>query len=154
VHAGGTVASSQSVASWVADLRGGSGGRRGVQHWATATSGPCTSLFKPVAVDQPVDLGADATNRYDPGTTWWRHEDLHRAALRDLSASLARFGAERDRTEQRWLAEPPPSAQAFAEAAELAGRWADELRRAQLPDVRPRWVRSQWKRFDQEARRP
>jgi secernin len=151
VHAGGTVASSQSTASWVADLRSGPGA---TQHWATATSGPCTSLFKPVTVREPVSLGPDPTNRNDPATTWWRHEDLHRLALRDLSASLARFGAERDRTERRWSADPPPSAEAFAEAAELEDRWADELRRAQLPDVRPRWVRSQWSRFDQEARRP
>jgi secernin len=150
VHAGGTVASSQSTASWVADLRAG---REGVQHWATATSGPCTSLFKPVAIDEPIDLGPDATNRYDPATGWWRHEDLHRWALRDLAASLARFGPERDRTERAWLAEPPSSAAAFAEAADLEARWTDELQRAQLPDVRPRWIQRQWRRFDEEARR-
>lgn len=150
VHAGGTVASSQSVASWVADLRGGP---QAVQHWATATSGPCTSLFKPVAVDQPVDLGPDPTNRHDTATTWWRHEALHRIALRDLSASLARFGPERDRTERAWLADPPPTADAFATAHDLEERWTAQLVTAGLPDVRPRWIQRQWRRFDEEAGR-
>jgi dipeptidase len=147
VHAGGTLASSQSVASWVSDLRGPT------QHWATATSGPCTSLFKPVAVHQPIDLGPDPTNVDDPTTTWWRHEDLHRLALRDLAASLPRFAPARDRTERRWCAEPPTSADAFTTADELEARWAHELREAQLPDRRPRWVRQQWDRFDQGASR-
>lgn len=147
VHAGGTVASSQSTASWVADLRGP------VRHWATATSGPCTSVFKPVSVHQAVDLGPDPTDRDDPASTWWRHEDLHRLALRDLLASLPRFTAERDRIEQEWLADPPPSDEAFAIARELEQRWCDDLRAAGLPDRRPRWVQRQWRRFDQEARR-
>lgn len=147
VHAGGTVASSQSTASWVTDLRSS------VQHWATATSGPCTSIFKPVAVDQPVDLGPDPTNRHDPATTWWRHEALHRIALRDLLASLPRFGAERDLTEESWLADPPASVEAFATARELEQRWSDDLHAAALPDRRPPWVQRQWRHFDEEAGR-
>ncbi|MGN6693863.1 MAG: C69 family dipeptidase [Aquihabitans sp.] len=145
VHAGGTLSSSQSTASWVADLRGG------IQHWATATSGPCTSLFKPVAIDEPVDLGPAPTNRTDGVSTWWRHEPLHRRTLRDHPASLARFRAERDRTEMSWLDDPPPSADAFAVACALESAWLDDLRQADLPDRRPRWVRDQWKRFDEEA---
>ncbi|MCH9003311.1 MAG: transposase, partial [Planctomycetes bacterium] len=50
VHAGGAITSSQTTASWVSELRPGD-----CRHWATATAAPCTSLFKPVAVDTPVD---------------------------------------------------------------------------------------------------
>lgn len=76
VHAGGLVTSTQTTASWVADLRGAP------LHWATGTSAPCTSLFKPVRVEQPVDLdgGARVRNRFDPHVGWWRHERLHRLA--------------------------------------------------------------------------
>ncbi|MCU1369436.1 MAG: peptidase dipeptidase [Ilumatobacteraceae bacterium] len=145
VHAGGTFASSQTTASWVADLRDG------VQHWATATSGPCTSLFKPVSVDEPVDLGPAPTNAIDDRTTWWRHEPLHRLTLRDHTASIARYGAERDRTEALWLADVPTSAHAFAVAGVLERRWLDDLTSADLPDRRPHWVRQQWRHFDEAA---
>lgn len=145
VHAGGTVASSQSTASWVADLRGP------IRHWATATSAPCTSVFKPVSVDEPVDLGPDPTNVRDDSTTWWRHEPLHRITLRDHAASIARYGYERDRTERTWLAAPPPSTEAFATADVLEQRWLADLRAAYLPDRRPAWVRAQWRRFDEAA---
>jgi dipeptidase len=147
VHAGGMLASSQSTASWVADLRGG------VQHWATATSGPCTSLFKPVAIDEPVDLGPAPTNRAERESTWWRHEALHRLTLRDHPASLARYVAARDRTEATWLADPPTSAHAFAVARSLEQGWEDDLWQADLPDRRPSWVQRQWRRFDEEAGR-
>lgn len=145
VHAAGTVASSQSTASWVADLRGP------VQHWATGTSAPCTSLFKPVAVDQPVDLGSAATNHHDDTVQWWRHEPLHRLAVRDLPTALGRYGADRDEVERRWLAEPPPSAEAFATALQLEEAWLDRLWTAKDPDRRPRWVQQQWSRFDEAA---
>ena len=64
-----------------------------------------------------------------------------------------RYGHERDRTEQRWLAATPSSAEAFAEADRLTRAWEGDLRAADLPDRRPRWVRQQWRQFDEEAGR-
>jgi dipeptidase len=147
VHAGGTLASSQTTASWVADLRDGQ------RHWATATAGPCTSIFKPIAVHEPVDLGPAPTNKADDASTWWRHEALHRRTLRDHPASVARYAAARDRIEASWLADRPASAEAFAIARAAEQGWEDDLRQADLPDRRPRWVRDQWKRLEEEAGR-
>ncbi len=144
-HAGGKVTSTQTTSSWVADLRAEP------IHWATATSAPCTSVFKPVRVDQPVDLGADPTNRFDPETVWWRHERLHRIALRDQPASTARFAAARDRAETAWLAEPPPTSEAFDRATELEAEWLADLTSARVPDRRPRWLRSLWSGLDAAA---
>lgn len=145
-HAGGRVTSTQSTASWVADLARG-------RHWATATSAPCTSLFKPVRVLEPaaVDPTEAPTNSYDQAYVWWRHELLHRLALRDHSLSTARFVAERDAAERAWLAEPPTTADAFAEADVLEARWLADLRTAALPDRRPRWLRSLWSGWDGAA---
>ena len=61
--------------------------------------------------------------------------------------------SERDRTEAGWLADPPPSAEAFATARDLEQRWCDDLRATQLPDRRPGWVRRQWHAFDEAAGR-
>ena len=139
MHAGGVLAASQTTASWVAELRSGE-----AVHWATATSAPCTSLFKPVRVEEPLDLGPTPTDRFDDRTIWWRHERLHRMVLRD--PSRARFLAERDEVQRGWLVERPASAVAFAQADELLERWTDEL--GSLADRRPWWVRRYWHQRD------
>lgn len=145
-HAGGRVTATQSTASWVADLGAG-------RHWVSGTSAPCTSLFKPVRVNDPVllDPPGAPTNRYDGAYRWWRHESLHRLVLRDPAASLARFAAQRDAVEAGWLAAPPTTAEAFAESDALEARWLADLRTAALPDRRPRWLRSLWQRWDAAA---
>jgi dipeptidase len=122
-------------------------------HWVTATSAPCTSLFKPVTVETAlaVDPPTMPDNHVDQDHLWWRHEQLHRLALRDHVASLARFGPERDRVEQAWLADPPDGAEAFATADALEERWLADLTRAGLPDRRPGWLRRQWRATDRAA---
>ncbi|WP_254127308.1 hypothetical protein [Aquihabitans sp. G128] len=120
-------------------------------HWVTATAAPCTSLFKPVRVGQPTDLGPDPTNHADPDSAWWRHERLHRLSLRDHAAATARYAAGRDRTQAAWLAAPPTTAEAFAAADELEQAWLDDLVHAGLPDRRPRWLRSLWSGLDDAA---
>lgn len=143
-HAGGLVTSTQSTASWVADLRGTP------QHWVTATSAPCTGLFRPVAVDHPLpeDPG---TNRFDPASAWWRHELLHRTVLRDHAAGLALFTEERDATERAWLDAPPEPGEAAAEADRLDRWWTALVAGADLADARPAWLRRLWRRWDAAA---
>jgi dipeptidase len=136
-HAGGLVTATQSTASWVSDLR--PGGR----HWVTGTAAPCTSLFKPVAVEQPLDVdpGPMPTNRYDPAYRWWRHEQLHRLAVRDYAAWGA-LAAARDTVEAEWVAAPPAGAEAFATADGLEAAWLGSLSSARPSDTRPRWLRA------------
>ena len=112
MHAGGGIkATSQTTGSWVAELR-----RDGEhRHWATATAAPCTSLFKPVRVDQALALGPDPTDRFDADTLWWRHELLHRSVLADPERLLPLLATERDCIEARWLSTPPDPSAAFAE---------------------------------------
>lgn len=145
MHAGGLVTSSQTTASWIADLRDGG------CHWATATSAPCTSLFKPVRVDEPVELGPRPSNTMDPETLWWRHERLHRAVAHDPAALLPRYVHERDRTEDGWFRDPPSSAEAFAAGDALEARWVADVSAARATDVRPAAVRRLWRRWDRRA---
>ena len=132
VHAGGLIAGSQTAASWVSELRPGT-----AQHWATATSAPCLSLFKPVAVAAPLELLVPGPR--PSAALWWQHERLHRAVMRDPALALPTIAAERDALEQRWLAEPPDSATAFAEHQRSLDDWL-----ARFPagrDRRPWWAR-------------
>jgi len=136
---------SQTTASWVASLSAGA-----VQHWVTATAAPCTSLFKPVSVNAPVDLGPTPGARADD-SLWWRHERLHRAVMRDPARLLPLYGAERDAVEARWLDAPPASADAFAEGERLLRTWTERVQQAGDGDRRPWWVRRQWRRCDRRA---
>jgi dipeptidase len=146
-HAGGVVTSTQSTASWVADLRAGA------RHWVTGTSAPCTGVFKPVSVAERLDLDppAPASNRFDAAYLWWRHERMHRLAVRDLAAAAGAFAAERDRLEAEWLAAPPASAAAFEIAERAEAGWLDALERLHSADRRPGWVRRQWRGWDRAA---
>jgi GrpB-like predicted nucleotidyltransferase (UPF0157 family) len=142
-HAGGLVAASQTTASWVAELT-----PHGCRHWVTASAAPCTGLFKPVAVEAPLELGAPPTDRADGHSLWWRHERLHRAALRNYVALAPRFLPERDEVERRWLADPPSSAEAFAEGDRLLAKWTHDMERHVTADHRPWFVRRYWGRRD------
>ncbi len=145
VHAGGLVVSSQTTASWISDLRAP------VLHWATGSSAPCTSLFKPVRVDDPVDLGPSPTNHFDPRTLWWRHEQLHRATMADHAGLLARYRPARDRTEAEWLSTRPSSSEAFAMADLLERQWLADVIAAGAHDRRPGWLQRHWRALDRAA---
>jgi secernin len=140
MHAGGLVAASQTTASWVAEL-----GTDGARHWCTATAAPCTGLFKPVSVTEPIDLGPAPTDRFDPGALWWRHELLHRRALADPDRLVPRFADERDAIEAQWLADPPSSAESFDAADRLLSSWTEDVYRDGGDDRRPPWVRRYWR---------
>lgn len=147
MHAGGLLASSQTVASWVSDL--GSG-----LHWATGTADPALSLFVPLRIDDALGEAdhpvKDVTNRRDPVSLWWRHETLHREALRDWVGIEHAIAPERDEVQRRWVSHPPATRDALAEAETARDRWL-ELARATPGDRRPRWVRRRWAGFERAA---
>ncbi len=148
-HPGGLLTSTQSTASWVADLRAEP------LHWVTGTAAPCTSLFKPITVDEPVDLGPVPANTFDAHSLWWRHEMLHRCVMRDPLTLLGRYSAERTATESAWLREPPKAIEAFETADAVEHRWLADVRHvmATTParDLRPRLVRRLCSRWDRAA---
>ncbi|MDJ0786807.1 MAG: peptidase U34 [Myxococcota bacterium] len=151
VHAGGRVAASQTTGSFVAELAPGR-----ARLWATATAAPCTSLFKPVSVAEPLDLGREPGEQDDGASLWWRHERLHRTVMRDPDRLLPLFSGERDALEARWLADPPAAAEAFAEADRQLARWTARVERAAhaARDIRPAHVRRYWEKRDARARIP
>lgn len=146
MHGGGVVAGSLSTASWVADLTPG-----GIRHWVTGTSSPCVGIFKPVAVDRPVDLGPVPGGEFNDTSMWWRHERFARAVLADPERLDEAYFAERDRIEKGWIEDPPPSAAAFDTAAQLLEKWSPGLEASQHRDVRPFWMRAYWAKRDRLA---
>jgi len=146
MHAGGLAAGGQTTASWIAELRPGR-----IRHWVTGTAAPCTSLFKPVRVETPIAANDGATDVADASTLWWRHERLHRLALRNPAQTFPLFAKDRDRIERAWLLNPPEPEEAFAEHGKCLDRWLGILARTDIRDVRPVWVRRYWARRDRRA---
>jgi len=146
VHAGGRIAASQTTASWVADLN-----TSGVQHWVTATAAPCTSLFKPVSILEPLALGPVPTERADRESLWWQHEHLHRAVMRDPERLKLLYLGERNALEASWLLAPPHPLVAFDEARSLTRRWTERVVAADGSDVRPRFVQRYWQKRNEWA---
>lgn len=140
MHAGAEDRYGQTVGSMVSELR-----EAGSVHWVTGTSAPCISIFKPVWVDVPVPaIGPRPTDRFNPGSLWWRHERLHRAAmLGDFARFEASIRAERDELEANFLERVAKIAggsaversyvasECWTQAIELEERWH---RRVELPD--------------------
>jgi dipeptidase len=149
VHAGGLVVNSQTTGSWVAELT-----PNGARHWVTATASPCASLFKPVSVTAPLDLGPAPTDRADDASLWWRGERLARRVARDSARLLPLFAPERDALEAAWLADPPEPAKAFAEGDLRLAVWTARVAEALAQDdrdVRPLWARRYWATRDARA---
>ena len=139
VYPGGLVVNSQTTGSWVSEL-----GPEGARHWATATAAPCTSLFKPVEVTEPLLLGPTPTDVADPDSLWWRHERLHRAVMRNPDRLTPLFTDERDEVERRWLTDPPSPGEAFAEGDRLLDGWTAAVCAEQVRDTRPLRLRRYW----------
>jgi dipeptidase len=145
MHGGGLVASSSSTAGWVADL----GASR---HWITGTSAQCLSLFKPVGVGEPIDIGWIPDDHDDGKSLWWRHERLARAVMRNPGMMSAVFLGDRNEIEKGWLAQPPPSAGAFAIHMDAITRWQDAVEaEGDDTDVRPWWARRYWSKRQSAA---
>jgi len=145
MHAGGLATGSQTTGSWAAELRPG-----GSIHWVTGTAAPCTGLFKPVRVEQPLDLGPEPKGTVD-GSLWWRHEALHRRVARNPGELLPLYAEERDLAEAQWLADPPEPAAAFKEADRLLGEWTRKVSEVDVRDVRPWYVRMYWAKRNRKA---
>jgi dipeptidase len=142
MHAGGLVAASQTTASWVSELRPGE-----CRQFATGTSAPCLSLFKPLRVDTPLDLGAPPGASPD-ASLWWTHERLHRAVMRDPAHLAPLFLADRDALETGWLTATDNDAQGAWTASRAALlEWIGRVEAAAPgPDTRPWVARLYWAR--------
>jgi dipeptidase len=102
MHAGfGPVRISQSAASMVAYLD-----KTNPIIFATGTSAPCTSIFKPFWTDSASILDAEPvpTHQADSNSLFWVHEKLHRATLRNYPERIQTYVTDRDALEKQFIA--------------------------------------------------
>ena len=162
-HAGfGPIRATQTTGSMVSHLAPGA-----QMHFVTGTSAPCTSVFKPMWLGGELpDTGAAPGGQFDSAALFWRHEQLHRATLRDYAARLAMYRDERDELEQRLIGDAlgchdkplaerrAYSARCFAEADAAEARWLEKVRALGGATRNGLLYSLAWRGFDREARMP
>jgi dipeptidase len=142
MHAGGWLVGSQTTGSMVSELQ-----PAGTRHWATGTSAPCLSVFRPVSVACPKDVGLPTGTPSD--SLWWRFEQVHRSLLGADSARREEYLADRDEVQAQILSHPAE------DGWQIAEEWLD---RQESPsntiigrDGRPRYLRRYWQRIESQA---
>jgi len=164
MHAGfGPVRTSQSTASLVVLLD-----EKRPLVFATGTSAPCTSIFKPLWVDAPLsDPGPVPAATYDPVSLFWSHERLHRAVLLNFPERIGAYASERDALEAGFVQDALSmtnasakertefTAECFRQAALAEEEWLDRV--MQVPATK-RFGRLlddfTWRNFNRTAKIP
>jgi dipeptidase len=134
MHAAEGKRRSQSVASLVSDLTTGR-----TIHWVTGSSAPCLSVFKPVMFETGLPAQGPFPADKADDSRWWRHERLHRAALRAYPEALAMIAPERETLEASFVARMAEAddvksavAACWREADAAEARW-----HAAMPKAKP-----------------
>jgi secernin len=166
--ANGLSRASQTTGSLVCHLTGDVN-----THWITGTAAPCTSIFKPFFFEGEAlpDVGPQPAGNFNNKNLWWAHERLHRAILMDYPTRMAVVAAERDRLEDRFVADGDKTvAQArklsgdgrkkiladfsqgcFAEAWEAEGRWVEAVAKTPVSKRPSALFRSYWNKQNRKA---
>jgi len=141
MHAGaGPIRSSQSTGSLVARITAD-----GVTLWATGTSAPCTSLFKPLWFASGLPGKAvPATAEFNEDHLWWRHELLHRKVIMDPATYQPMLVEEQQQAEAAFLAKARSvqeqgsmeekrqvSEACFDQAVAITQRWIEKVRQTE-----------------------
>ena len=159
MHAGfGPIHISQSTASMVVYLDDNT-----PIIFATGTSAPCTSIFKPIWMDtaSSLNLGPVPASTADSASLYWTHERLHRATLLNYPERIKTYANDRDELEKKFtqgaleLAKASAkehadfTTQCFHEAAQAEAEW---LKRVESIPVRKAFLHSMaWGGFNKKA---
>lgn len=133
--------------------------------FATGTSAPCTSIFKPFWLDAAADLnlGPAPTAQAD-SSLYWTHERLHRATLLNYQERHTAYRADRDQLEKKFIegafklqnAKASPqerlaySNQCLAEAATAEAEWLKRIEK--IPAQANILYARAWKSLNKKAK--
>jgi dipeptidase len=135
--------------------------------FATGTSAPCTSIFKPFWIAEraasSLNLGPVPTSQTDSSSLFWTHEKLHRATLLNYPERIQTYAADRDEMEKRFiqgalkLSKANASAQERADftnqcLAESLAAETDWLKRVEAVPVKKSFLHANaWNGFNKKA---
>ena len=153
----GPIRGSQSTASMIVSLD-----KNRPLVFATGTSAPCTGIFKPYWVDAPPsDQGQSPQGQFDPKTTFWSHERLHREVLENYPDKIKSYREDRDKLEEEFFQEglalsaaPREERRDYTEAcirkaAEAEEDWLDRV--LEIPEKKKLFHDAAWNGFNKAA---
>jgi dipeptidase len=132
--------------------------------FATGTSAPCTSVFKPIWMNSAslLNLGVEPAGEYDPTSIFWSHENLHRATILNYAERLRAYAADRDVLEKKFIEgafklhnssfkeRADFTAQCFREAVQADIEW---LKRVEKIPARKKFLHAiAWNKFNKRAK--
>ena len=129
----------------------------------TATSAPCTSIFKPIWFGSGLpEQGPIPDGKYDSQSIWWQHELLHRATLLDYPNRIIQYQVEQDALQSEIIQNADEiinkscddrsivSEESFSKIREFETRWAKKLQ--ENPKDKSTWYyRLAWQSFNRNA---
>ena len=129
-----TRTSGQTTGSLVAGLAAG----RQPRVFATGTSSPCLSVFKPVGLASGTitNTGPKPHERFDDQSLFWRHERLHRAVV-TAPARAQLFEADRIALEARVIDDVAGADAAWATHREATLVWQERVGAPKSPGISP-----------------
>jgi dipeptidase len=162
VHQGyGPIRANQTTGSLICRLSEG-----GDLSFATGTSAPCLSLFKPVWLDAGLpDLGPQTGKVFDEQTLWWRHELLHREVLKDFVTRSQIIRTDRDQLESEWLKQALDSSKgrderrhisttAFDQAGMCEQKWIESIKYLAIREKSNFLYNWAWRNTNRKAKIP
>lgn len=139
---------------------------QGSMAWATATSGTCLSIFKPIYFGVPMpDTGPLPRETYTEGALWWRHELLHRRAMAEFHTLGPEIREDFERLEDAFFAQGASliggsagekiefMEECWRLAADATERWIAALERRNVGFRHDRFG-AMWNRFDRAGAMP
>ena len=139
-------------------------------HYATGTSAPCTSIYKPIFFPKTTlpDIGSLAGSKYNPNSLWWHHEKLHRLVLLDYQKRLSHYRYERNDLEADFMLnvkeilskiEKSPSEEdmeimknlteeAFQISREKTDKWINQIKSLPIENKPGYFYRKRWRKLN------
>jgi secernin len=136
----------------------------GIIVWVTGTSGTCVSIFKPVFLGLELpDIGPEPTNIFNPQALWWKHELLHRRAMRDFDRFVPEIRNEFDKIEAELLENASGIKRgslkekkelmeySFRETLAATGKWIKVLSLSKIRDIEDQAYGDMWDLVNNEC---
>ncbi|MFW2387631.1 MAG: carcinine hydrolase/isopenicillin-N N-acyltransferase family protein [Polyangiales bacterium] len=134
-----TKTSAQTTSSIIARLDA-----NGPTVWATGTSSPCLSVFKPAPFDPELLRPRSVVDaRFDARELWWAHERLHRACLESYHERRVTFADEHERLQDECLQPGADPTRAWRDHRVLVEDWLGRALQVKAPR-RPLLTRRFW----------